>query len=216
MKVWSIGEGAQSSLGYCWSSAVGLNRRRIRIRALSRLSLEGYPAWSIFSAHSVQEHTNSMPRATFKMDCNAQTSMACMSLISLIVHDYDDAIIFFTEKLGFHLPEDSPATSTITGAPKRWVVIHPPNTPGSGTGILLAQADSEEQKAIIGKQWAGRVGLFMHVEDFEVQYHRMKKAGVEFLEEPRDEKYGRVVVFRDICGNKWDLLGSSKQSRHAV
>jgi len=144
------------------------------------------------------------------MDNNAQTPRARISLVTLIVHDYDSAIEFFTQKLGFRLSEDSPAISTVTGAAKRWVVVHPPNTVASDTGILLAQADGEVQKAAVGKQWAGRVGMFMQVDDFEVQYRNMKGAGVEFLEEPRDEVYGRVIVFQDICGNKWDLLGPSQ------
>lgn len=131
-----------------------------------------------------------------------------INLVSLIVDNYDEAITFFVEKLGFTLSEDSPATSTMTGAQKRWVVVHPPqSSAGPGTGLLLAQADGEKQKAAVGKQWAGRVGLFLQVQDFASQYDRMSSEGVVFLEEPRDEKYGRVVVFQDLCGNKWDLIG---------
>ena len=78
---------------------------------------------------------------------------------------------------------------------------------GGATGILLAQADGERQKAAVGDQAAGRVGFFLRVDDFEASYQRMKDAGVSFAGEPRDEAYGRVVVFSDLCGNRWDLLG---------
>ena len=145
------------------------------------------------------------------MSHRAQTSEARLNLVSLIVNGYDEAIEFFVSKLGFSLTEDSPSTSTATGASKRWVVVHPPGNSTASTGLLLAEADGEEQKAIVGKQWAGRVGMFMQVNDFEEQYRRMKEVGVEFLEEPRNEPYGQVVVFRDIYGNKWDLLGPLKQ-----
>ena len=130
-----------------------------------------------------------------------------LALVSLIVPSYNEAITFFTTKLNFTLTEDSPSTSSNTGEPKRWVVVHPPNS--SDCGILLAQADAQEQKAMIGKQWAGRVGLFLRVEDFKGHYMKVMDGGVEFLGQPREEMYGRVVVFRDPWGNKWDLLGSS-------
>jgi uncharacterized glyoxalase superfamily protein PhnB len=84
------------------------------------------------------------------------------------------------------------------------VVVRPP---GGVTGLLLARADGEHQERAIGEQFAGRVGMFLRVEDFEASYQRMRRAGVEFVTEPRDEAYGRVVVFRDIMGNRWDLLG---------
>lgn len=129
--------------------------------------------------------------------------MALLQLTAIIVEDYDDAIAFFTQALGFDLAEDSPA-QTNDGRPKRWVVVRPP---GAETGILLARADGEQQIAAIGNQHAGRVGFFLRVEDFDASYQRMRAAGVEFLTEPRTEPYGRVVVFRDIAGNRWDLLG---------
>jgi catechol 2,3-dioxygenase-like lactoylglutathione lyase family enzyme len=122
---------------------------------------------------------------------------------ALIVESYDDAIRFFVDALGFELVEDSPST-TNDGRPKRWVVVRPP---GAQTGLLLAQADGEEQMVAIGRQHAGRVGLFLRVDDFEVAHRRMVDHGVEFVTEPRDEPYGRVAVFLDIAGNKWDLLG---------
>jgi catechol 2,3-dioxygenase-like lactoylglutathione lyase family enzyme len=121
----------------------------------------------------------------------------------LIVDDYDAAIEFFVEALGFELVEDSPAT-TEAGEPKRWVVVRPP---GATTGLLLAQADGDGQRAAIGNQFAGRVGLFLRVDDFDEAYARMRAHDVVFIGEPRDEPYGRVTVFVDVAGNRWDLLG---------
>ena len=123
---------------------------------------------------------------------------------ALIVDDYDDAIRFFVDVLGFDLIEDSPAVSTRDGHPKRWVVVRPP---GARTGLLLAKADGERELRAVGDQYAGRVGLFLRVEDFQGSYDRMREAGVEFVGEPRDEPYGRVAVFLDVAGNRWDLLG---------
>ena len=126
-----------------------------------------------------------------------------MSLIALVVPEYDPAIEFFTGLLGFELVEDSPA-ETNDGRPKRWVVVRPP---GAETGLLLARADGAEQEAVTGRQAAGRVGFFLRVGDFEATWQRLTAAGVEFTRPPRTEPYGRVAVFRDIAGNKWDLLG---------
>jgi len=123
--------------------------------------------------------------------------------VAIVVDDYDSAIEFFVGALGFELQEDSPAL-TNDGRPKRWVVVRPP---GAQTGILLAQADGTEQTAAIGNQFAGRVGLFLRVPDFDAAYERMRAAGVEFVGAPRTETYGRVAVFVDIAGNRWDLLG---------
>ncbi len=122
---------------------------------------------------------------------------------ALIVESYDEAIRFFVDALGFELVEDSPST-TNDGRPKRWVVVRPP---GAQTGLLLAQADGERQVEAIGQQYAGRVGLFLRVDDFDASRRRMLDHGVEFVTEPRDEPYGRVAVFVDIAGNRWDLLG---------
>ena len=127
-----------------------------------------------------------------------------LGLAAVVVADYDEAIEFFTGALGFELAEDSPALSTHTGAPKRWVVVRPP---GAVTGLLLARADGPDQEAVIGRQVDGRVAFFLNVEDFGASWRRMKAAGVRFLTEPRDEDYGRVAVFLDIAGNKWDLIG---------
>jgi catechol 2,3-dioxygenase-like lactoylglutathione lyase family enzyme len=124
--------------------------------------------------------------------------------VSLIVEDYDEAIRFFVDALGFELVQDEPALTSKEGRPKRWVMVRPP---GGQTGVLLAQADGDHQRAAVGEQFAGRVGLFLRVEDFDAQYERMLRAGVEFVEPPRDEPYGRVAIFRDVAGNRWDLLG---------
>jgi len=123
--------------------------------------------------------------------------------MALIVEDYDAAIDFFVGALGFELVEDSPALTT-DRRPKRWVVVRPP---GAQTGLLLARADGERQSAAVGHQFAGRVGLFLRVDDFDAAYARMRAAGVEFVGEPRAEPYGRVAVFVDVAGNRWDLLG---------
>jgi catechol 2,3-dioxygenase-like lactoylglutathione lyase family enzyme len=124
--------------------------------------------------------------------------------ISIIVADYDVAIEFFVGKLGFELVEDSPALTSEGGRPKRWVVVRPPN---GRTGLLLARADGERQTQAVGDQFAGRVGLFLRVDDFDAAYARMRERGVEFVSEPRTEDYGRVVIFVDVAGNRWDLLG---------
>lgn len=126
-----------------------------------------------------------------------------IELVTLVVGDYDEAIGFFVKILGFSLAEDSPSV-TNSGEAKRWVVVRPPK---SETGLLLAQADGDEQVGAIGNQTGGRVGFFLRVDDFSATFERMESAGVEFLSSPRDEPYGKVVVFRDPFGNKWDLLG---------
>jgi catechol 2,3-dioxygenase-like lactoylglutathione lyase family enzyme len=128
---------------------------------------------------------------------------AQIELVTLVVDDYAPAIDFFVGALGFELVEDSPSL-TNDGRPKRWVVVRPP---GSTTGLLLARADGEGQAAVVGRQVAGRVGFFLRVEDFEAARRRMTAAGVRFATEPRDEAYGRVAVFFDVAGNRWDLLG---------
>lgn len=122
-----------------------------------------------------------------------------IAAIALVVRDYDEAIDFYTHKLGFELREDSDL-----GGDKRWVVVGPPGS--VGTNLLLAKAVTPEQSAAIGNQTGGRVFLFLHTADFWSDYHRMKASGVVFLEEPRSESYGTVVVFADLYGNKWDLI----------
>ncbi|MFC0862326.1 VOC family protein [Sphaerimonospora cavernae] len=128
-----------------------------------------------------------------------------VDLVAIVVDDYDRAIEFFVDALGFDLAEDSPSL-TNDGRPKRWVVVRPP---GGGTGILLARADGEHQAAVVGNQVAGRVGFFLKVDDFDAAYERMAASGVEFVTSPRTEPYGRVAVFLDVAGNRWDLLGQA-------
>lgn len=122
---------------------------------------------------------------------------------TLVVDDYDAAITFFVDVLGFELVEDSPATTSTTGAAKRWVVVCPP---GADTGLLLARADGDRQRAAVGDQYAGRVGHFLEVDDAAAEYERLVALGVEFEGPPRVEAYGTVAVFRDVAGNRWDLL----------
>ncbi len=126
-----------------------------------------------------------------------------LELVTIVVDEYEAAIDFFVDALGFELVENS-ASSTGDGRSKRWVVVRPP---GAVTGLLLARADGEQQAAVVGGQAAGRVGFFLRVDDFDAAHRRMTTAGVHFLGESRREPYGRVAVFLDLCGNRWDLLG---------
>jgi catechol 2,3-dioxygenase-like lactoylglutathione lyase family enzyme len=129
--------------------------------------------------------------------------MPQLELVTLIVREYDPAIDFFVKVMGFELVDDSPSL-TNDGRPKRWVVVRPP---GAATGILLARADGDHQREIVGKQFAGRVGLFLRVDDFDAIYQRKLAHGVVFVSPPRVEPYGRIAVFVDLEGNRWDLLG---------
>lgn len=121
-----------------------------------------------------------------------------IGLITLVVRDYDEAIAWFTQKLGFLVLDDTPLTET-----KRWVVVE---AEGGGVRLLLASADGSQQEAAIGNQAGGRVAFFLHTDDFAGDHAAMVKSGVRFLEEPRHEPYGSVAVFEDLYGNKWDLL----------
>jgi len=129
--------------------------------------------------------------------------MAHLHLVALVVRDYEPAIRFFVDVLGFELVEDVPSL-TNDGRPKRWVVVRPV---GGQTGILLARADGDHQTSAVGQQFAGRVGLFLRVDDFDASYERMVAAGVRFVSPPRVEPYGKLAVFLDLEGNRWDLLG---------
>jgi catechol 2,3-dioxygenase-like lactoylglutathione lyase family enzyme len=133
--------------------------------------------------------------------------MSHIDLVALIVRDYDAAIRFFVDVLQFELVEDTPSL-TNDGRPKRWVVVRPA---GGQTGIVLARADGAEQVGAVGRQFASRVGLFLRVDDFEAAYERMVASGVRFVSPPRDEPYGRLAVFLDLEGNRWDLLGRDLQ-----
>lgn len=127
--------------------------------------------------------------------------MQNIALITLVVRDYDEAIAFYTDALGFHLVED-----TDRGDGSRWVVVRPAGSV-TGTGLLLARAGNDDQRTAVGAQTGGRVGFFLHTDDFARDHARMTAAGVRFLEAPRHEAYGSVAVFEDLYGNKWDLLG---------
>jgi catechol 2,3-dioxygenase-like lactoylglutathione lyase family enzyme len=119
--------------------------------------------------------------------------------VTFLVREYDEAVRYFTEAMGFHVVADTPM-----GAGKRWVVVAPPH--GGGPGLLLARATTPEQAAAVGRQAGGRVFLFLQTDDFDRDYRAMKARGVSFAEEPRVEAYGTVAVFADLYGNKWDLL----------
>jgi uncharacterized glyoxalase superfamily protein PhnB len=123
--------------------------------------------------------------------------------ISLVVNDYDEAIDFYTRKLSFTLLEDTRMSDT-----KRWVVIAPPGS--TGCTLLLAKAANDAQKAAVGNQTGGRVFLFLHTDNFDRDYNQMQEAGIEFIESPREEAYGKVVVFADLYGNRWDLIEPKK------
>jgi catechol 2,3-dioxygenase-like lactoylglutathione lyase family enzyme len=129
--------------------------------------------------------------------------MTFLELVSVLVSEYDPAIRFYVDIMGFELVEDSPAETT-DGRPKRWVVVRPP---GAQTGLLLARADGAAQEDLIGRQHAGRVGFFLRVDDFAGWHDRLRRAGVSFVRPARREPYGDVAVFLDIAGNRWDLLG---------
>jgi catechol 2,3-dioxygenase-like lactoylglutathione lyase family enzyme len=121
--------------------------------------------------------------------------------IALVVRDYDEAIAFYTQKLNFELLEDTRLSDT-----KRWVVVSPRGT--GGCKLLLAKAATEEQALHIGNQTGGRVFLFLYTDNFWKDYHAFKANGIAFTQEPRDEKYGTVVVFKDLYGNLWDMIGA--------
>jgi catechol 2,3-dioxygenase-like lactoylglutathione lyase family enzyme len=121
-----------------------------------------------------------------------------IALVTLVVDDYDEAISYFTRKLGFALVDD---TALEDG--KRWVVVAPR---GAESGLLLAKAVNQRQKQAVGAQTGGRVFLFLHTDDFRRDYAAYKERGVSFVEEPRQESYGTVAVFTDLYGNRWDLI----------
>ena len=126
--------------------------------------------------------------------------MTALTLTSLVVHDYDEAIAWYTGALGFELRADEDR-----GGGKRWVGVAPPGQRGGG--LLLARAANDEQRAHVGNQTGGRVFLFLEVDDFKAAYARLQAHGARFTEQPRHEDFGTVVVFLDLYGNKWDLIG---------
>ena len=130
-----------------------------------------------------------------------------LNLISILVDDYDSAIRYYCDVLGFLLKEDTPLSET-----KRWVVVLP--SAGDGCGLLLAKAANDEQRSRIGNQTGGRVFLFLHTDDFRRDYDMYRSRGVEFIREPVQEAYGMVSVFRDRYGNLWDLIQPNQE--HSV
>lgn len=129
-----------------------------------------------------------------------------LALTTIIVRDYDEAIAFYVNKLGFDLIEDTPLSDPhISGPSKRWVVVAPPGS--SESRLLLARAVGGEQQSRIGNQTGGRVFLFLYTDDFWRDYEAFKAKGIRFIRgQPRKESYGTVAVFLDICGNMWDLI----------
>ncbi|MFF5447810.1 VOC family protein [Streptomyces sp. NPDC012888] len=127
-----------------------------------------------------------------------------IALTALLVADYDEAVDFYTRALGFDLAEDTPRPDG-----SRWVVVRPPGATESA--LLLARAKDAAQRARVGDQTGGRVGFFLHTDDFARDHARMTARGVRFLEEPRHEPYGSVAVFEDLYGNRWDLLQPTAQ-----
>jgi catechol 2,3-dioxygenase-like lactoylglutathione lyase family enzyme len=120
--------------------------------------------------------------------------------VALVVHDYDEAIAFYTQKLRFTLVEDTYQPEQ----DKRWVVVAPPGS--TGTSVLLARASTAEQRPFVGNQAGGRVFLFLNTDDFWRDYKRMQDEGVRFVRDPQEQPYGTVAVFEDLYGNRWDLL----------
>ena len=122
-----------------------------------------------------------------------------LALVTLVVRDYDEALDFYVNVLGFHLLEDTPLTPE-----KRWVRVAPCG--GSGCQLLLARAADERQRSRVGDQTGGRVAFFLHTDDFDADYANLLKNSVQIVREPRQEPYGRVLVFGDLYGNLWDLI----------
>ena len=120
--------------------------------------------------------------------------------VTLVVEDYDAAIAFYVDKLGFHLVEDT----DLPAENKRWVLLEPPGS--TETKLLLARAVNSEQNSRIGNQSGGRVAFFLHTDDFQRDYDAYRAKGVVFVREPVEETYGTVAVFKDLYGNLWDLL----------
>ena len=121
-----------------------------------------------------------------------------LAYVSLLIDDYESALKYFSEVLGFIVLQDD-----LVSEEKRWVVVAPSN---EGSALLLAKASTPEQRALVGKQGGGRVWLFLHTDDFDRDYARMQQLGVRFEESPRNEPYGQVVIFVDRWGNRWDLI----------
>ncbi len=122
--------------------------------------------------------------------------------VALVVRDYDEAIAWFTEKLGFTLVADEYQPEQ----DKRWVLVAPPGSPSGGASLLLARASTPEQEAFVGDQAGGRVFLFLRTDDFDRDHAAMTANGVTFVRPPAEQPYGKVAVFLDLYGNRWDLV----------
>lgn len=129
-----------------------------------------------------------------------------LGLVSLVVRDYDEALAFFVEILGFELVEDT----QIPEQGKRWVVVSPG---ASGARLLLARASSEEQRDRVGTQAGGRVFLFLYTDDCLRDHSRLRARGVKFVREPQQQPHGLVAVFEDLYGNLWDLIQPNANNR---
>ena len=132
-----------------------------------------------------------------------------IGLVAIVVRDYDEALHFFVNILGFQLVEDKPVPEQA----KRWVVVRPPSS--NGGGILLARATNDTQATRVGNQTGGRVSFFLYTDDFKRDFALYKARGVEFVRGPTVEAYGTVAVFKDLYGNLWDLLEPSSNAEAA-
>lgn len=131
-----------------------------------------------------------------------------LAYVALVVADYDEAIAYYTQCLGFELVEDTPISTE-----KRWVLIAPPGGHArGGCLILLARAATDEQRTRVGNQTGGRVGFFLYTDDFTHDYARLLSAGVRIVREPSQEPYGTVAVFADLYGNLWDLIEPNRST----
>lgn len=135
-----------------------------------------------------------------------------LGYVALVVRDYDEAITYFTQSLGFQLIEDSVSKDRL-GRDKRWVLVAPQGS--HGTHLLLAKASTDEEASRIGNQTGGRVFLFLHTDDFWRDYRSLTARGVKFTREPKEEPYSTVAVFEDLYGNKWDLLQLKPHPNHS-
>jgi catechol 2,3-dioxygenase-like lactoylglutathione lyase family enzyme len=132
-------------------------------------------------------------------DARAPAPRRRLAHLALLVRDYDEAMAWFVDRLGFHVVEDTPLAPD-----KRWVLVAPPGDPG--TTLLLARAATAAPRAAVGRQGGGRVFLFLHTDDFARDHAAFTARGVVFTEAPRHEAYGAVAVFEDLYGNRWDLV----------
>ena len=161
---------------------------------------EGSPGWT--QPAGPADSAQRVSPATSPHAPSGQPPHRALATVAFLVPDYDEAIRFFTQVLRFDLLEDTPQ-----GTAKRWVRVAPAG--GQGAALLLARAATPAQRAQVGRQGAGRVWLFLHTKDFAADHQHLLAHGVHFVEQPRQEPYGTVVVFEDPWGNRWDLIEPS-------